>query len=281
MTFRPQRPPEELRAVAQAADASGVDELWLWEDCFEEGGVSSAAAALAWTERLHVGIGILPVPLRNPALAAMEIATLARMFGERIHAGVGHGVLDWMTQVGARAASPMTLLREYVTALQALLAGETVTSEGAYVRLRDVALGWPPSPKPLLSVGGVGPKTVALAGELGDGLIMTGGNSIDDLVSARELVDRARGERVGRCRITAPVVTTPGADGEQRYRAEMQHWGHDPGRDSGAWGDAGAIAAAVRRWAAAGADAVVLQPTADEDPVAFARFVGEQVRPLI
>jgi hypothetical protein len=37
----------------------------------------------------------------------------------------------------------------------------------------------------------------------------------------------------------------------------------------------------VRRWADAGADAVILQPTADEDPVQFARFVGEQVRPLL
>lgn len=281
VTFRPQRAPEELRAVAEAADASGVDELWLWEDCFEEGGVASAAAALAWTDRLHVGIGILPVPLRNPALVAMEIASLARMFGDRIHVGVGHGVLEWMAQVGAKAASPMTLLREYVTTLQALLAGETVSTDGDYVRLREVKLGWPAEPKPVLYIGGVGPKTVALAGEFGDGLIMTGGNSIDDLVSARALVDRARGARPGRCRITAPVVTTPGADGEQRYRAEMQHWGHDPDLDAGAYGDGAAIAATVRRWAEAGADAVVLQPTADEDPVEFARFAGEQVRPLI
>ena len=281
VTFRPQRAPEELRGVAETADAAGVDELWLWEDCFEESGVASAAAALAWTERLHVGIGILPVPLRNPALAAMEIASLARMFGARVHVGVGHGVLEWMAQVDAKVASPMTLLREYVTALQALLAGETVSNDGEHVRLREVTLGWPPAPKPALSVGGVKPKTVALAGELGDGLIMTGGNSIDDLVSARALVDRARGARPGRCRITAPLVTTPGADGEQRYRAEMRQWGHDPDLDAGAWGDADAIAAAVRRWAGAGADAVVLQPTADQDPVEFARFAGEQVRPLI
>lgn len=279
--FRPQRPPEELRAVAEAADSSGVDELWVWEDCFDEGGIASAAAALAWTERLHVGIGILPVPLRNPAIAAMEIASLTRMFGERAHVGVGHGVLDWMAQVGARAASPMTLLREYVTALQALLAGETVTVDGDYVRLREVKLGWPPAPKPALYVGAVKPKTVALAGELGDGLVMSGGNSIDDVVRTRAAFDAAWGDRPGRGRLTAPIVTTPGADGEQRYRAEMDHWGDDPDRDAGAWGDAAAIAATVRRWADAGADAVVLQPTADEDPVAFARFAGEQVRPLI
>ena len=83
------------------------------EDCFRESGIASAAAALAWTEGLRVGIGLLPVPLCNAALTAMEIATLDRMFPGRAVIGVGHGVRDWMGQVGARVESPLTLLREY------------------------------------------------------------------------------------------------------------------------------------------------------------------------
>src|SRR5438477_4291424 len=117
--FLPQLPPERLRAVATAADVAGLDELWLWEDCFREGGMTSCAAALAWTGRLRVGVGVFPVPLRNVALAAMEVATLARMFGNRAVIGVGHGVTEWMAQVGAGTASPMTLMREYATALAA------------------------------------------------------------------------------------------------------------------------------------------------------------------
>ena len=92
VVFRPQSPPEALRGVVEAADAAGVDELWLWEDCFLEGGLTTSAAALAWSERVHVGIGLLPVPLRNPAVTAMEIATLARMFPGRFWPGLGHGV---------------------------------------------------------------------------------------------------------------------------------------------------------------------------------------------
>ena len=76
--FLPQLPPSRLRPVAEAADAAGLEELWLWEDCFRESGVATAAAALAWTDRLRVGIGLLPVPLRNVALTAMEMATLER-----------------------------------------------------------------------------------------------------------------------------------------------------------------------------------------------------------
>ncbi len=145
VVFRPQSPPERLRAVALAAEAAGVEELWLWEDCFLEGGLTAAAAALAWTERLRVGVGLLPVPLRNPALAAMEIATLARLFPGRFVPGLGHGVLDWMAQVGAAVASPMALLREYTAAVRDLLHGRTVDVDGRFVRLHGVALDWPPA----------------------------------------------------------------------------------------------------------------------------------------
>jgi alkanesulfonate monooxygenase SsuD/methylene tetrahydromethanopterin reductase-like flavin-dependent oxidoreductase (luciferase family) len=62
-TCIPQVPPERLREVARAAEDEGLDELWLWEDCFWGGGIATAAAVLAWTTRLRAGIGVLPVPL--------------------------------------------------------------------------------------------------------------------------------------------------------------------------------------------------------------------------
>ncbi len=175
--FPPTQAPERLGAVASAAEAAGLAQLWVWEDCFSESGIATATAILAATSRVTVGIGLLPVPLRNVALTAMEIATMARLFPGRLTAGVGHGVLDWMSQVGARVESPMTLLREYTTALYALLQGDTVTTHGRYVHLDQVALDWPPAVVPPLLVGGIRPRTVALAGELADGLIIPGGVS--------------------------------------------------------------------------------------------------------
>ena len=133
IVFRPQLPPERLAGFVAAAEQAGLDDLWLWEDCFLEGGLTSAAAALAWSSSLRVGLGLMPAPLRNPALAAMEIATLARLFPGRFVPALGHGVQDWMAQVGARAASPMGLLREWTTAVRSLLRGDTVTVAGTYV----------------------------------------------------------------------------------------------------------------------------------------------------
>ena len=167
----PTLPPEALRPLAAAADRH-LDELWLWEDCFKESAIAAAGAALAWTERVRVGIGLAPVPLRNVALLAMELATLHRLFPGRLLPGIGHGVQDWMGQVGARAASPLTLLREYAEALRLLLDGHEVTVSGRYVSLDRVRLDWPPEPGTPLLVGGTGPRTLELAGRVGDGILI-------------------------------------------------------------------------------------------------------------
>ena len=83
--FTPYSPPEALRDAALAAEASGVPELWLWEDCFRESAFAAASAVLAWTTDLRVGIGVAPMPLRNVALTAMEIATIERLFPGASH----------------------------------------------------------------------------------------------------------------------------------------------------------------------------------------------------
>jgi alkanesulfonate monooxygenase SsuD/methylene tetrahydromethanopterin reductase-like flavin-dependent oxidoreductase (luciferase family) len=272
--FLPQNPPERLRGIARAADEAGLEQLWLWEDCFLNSGIAAAAAALAWTTRLRVGIGILPVPLRNVALTAMELATLHRMFGDRAIVGVGHGVQDWMAQVGVKPASPMTMLREQATALRALLRGETVTTEGRYVRLDGVRLDWPPRVPPSLLVGATGPKTLQLAGEVGDGTILVGGTSPEGVREARGHIGARDGHEVV---VFVPVAMGPTA--AERIARQQERYGMD---FAGVAGDAGAVAATVDRFAAAGATTVVLQPTVDDpDPEGFVRAVGSEVRPLV
>ncbi|MET7404785.1 LLM class flavin-dependent oxidoreductase [Streptomyces parvulus] len=282
--FRPQLAPERLRSVARAADEAGLEELWLWEDCFREGGISTVAAALAWTERIRVGVGLLPVPLRNVAITAMEAAGLHRMFPGRPVLGVGHGVQDWMGQVGARAESPVTLLREYVLALRALLDGQRVTTDGRYVRLHDVALDWPPAGPVEVFAGATGPRSLWLTGEVADGTVLTASTAPDGVRRARHLIDegRAAAGRTGPHTVVAYLLTATGPGADERLRADLVAEGDADVPGLGVAGDAEAVAEAVRRLAEAGADTVILQPTADEpDPEAFVRFAAEEVRPLV
>lgn len=286
--FLPQLPPERLRAVARAADESGLEELWLWEDCFRESGVATAAAALAWTERVHVGIGLLPVPLRNVAVTAMETATLHRLFPGRVTVGLGHGVQDWMAQVGARVESPLTLLREHATALAALLHGESVTTAGRYVHLDAVRLDWPPEQAPALALGAGGPRSLRLSGEVADATLLGCGTTPEQVGEARRQIDAGRlaAGRTGPHPITVSVLMATGPGAADRLAASQRDWGFDSTpqltAQTGVAGDAPTVADAVRRWVAAGADTVVLQPTADDpDPEAFVRFVATEVQPLV
>jgi alkanesulfonate monooxygenase SsuD/methylene tetrahydromethanopterin reductase-like flavin-dependent oxidoreductase (luciferase family) len=251
--FRPNLAPERLHEYVEIVENTGLDDLWLWEDCFFEGGLTSAAAALAWSSSLRVGVGLLPVPLRNPALAAMEIATVSRLFPGRFSPAVGHGVLTWMEQVGARAQSPMGLLRESVTATRALLHGETVTVTGDYVRLDRVALDWPPADVPPLLVGARGSKTLALAGELADGIVLDaevapGGISPD---AVRDAVARSAASRPQQVVVYVPI--TPG----------------DAVDD---------VARAIRAYADAGATTVAMQPAPDDPDAAATIRLGAAAR---
>jgi alkanesulfonate monooxygenase SsuD/methylene tetrahydromethanopterin reductase-like flavin-dependent oxidoreductase (luciferase family) len=246
--FRAEWPPERLRAFVLAAEAVGLDDVWLCEDCFLAGGLTTAAAALGWTASVRVGLGLMPVPLRTPALAAMEIGTLARLFPGRFVPAVWHGVQAWMQQVGARAASPMTLLREWVSTVRALLAGQAVTSRGRYVRLDGVVLDWPPSVVPPLLVGSRSPKTIALAGQVADGLLLPAGVLPGQV---RAAVAAAAADR--------PCETVVYATAGTRAEA----------------------AAVIRRYAEAGATTVVLVPAVDDADVAATIELAGRARSVL
>jgi 5,10-methylenetetrahydromethanopterin reductase len=158
--------------VARRLEAGGADELWIIEDCFYTAGPSLSAAALSVTERLTVGLGILPAVARTAAVTAMEIATLCALAPGRFLPGIGHGVQEWMGQMGVRPKSPLTALDEVTVAVTRLLAGESVSMDGKTVFLDNVKLDAPPADAPPILLGVRGPKSLALAGRVGGGVVL-------------------------------------------------------------------------------------------------------------
>jgi 5,10-methylenetetrahydromethanopterin reductase len=183
-------PAAGLPAFAARIEELGYDELWVVEDCFLSGGLTMAAAALAFTH-LRVGVGLLPAAVRNPAIAAMEIGTLGNMFPGRVAVAFGHGVEGWMQQIGARPANRLAALEEVVTVIQALLAGETVDTNGAFVRLAAVALDAPPLVPPQILVGTTGPRGIDLAARRADGLLLPEGSTPEFVAAAAARARRA------------------------------------------------------------------------------------------
>lgn len=310
--------PENLAAYARLVERLGYDELWLVEDCFFAGAISAAAVAAAVTQRLRIGIGILPAAFRNPALAAMELAGLCRMFPGRILPGFGHGMTGWVRQVGAEHPSPLAVLGETVAAVRALLAGETVTVTGRHARLAEVALEFPPAAPPPIFTGVRGEKSLRLSGAVADGTILAECASPAYVRWAREMIDggrqaagrtdghrltvythldydetriNARREIAGRLadgRLPSPADAELAAEitallaGSPEVGALAEALPEAYLDRFAAAGDASRCAAAVTRLRQAGADSVVFVPPRDPQvAVAQITLAADELLPLL
>jgi len=208
-------PPEEIASAARSAERLGFDEIWIAEDMFFTGGISGANLALGATEKLRVGLGVVSAMVRHPALLAIELATTARSYPGRLLPGIGLGVPAWMQQMGLHPRSPITAVRECVDTVRRLLSGEEVTSsDEAVFYLDHVRLTHPVSGEIAIHVGVIGPKMLAMAGEVGDGAILSVGAGIEYLQVARDHLAHGR-QRAGRtdpCRVTQFAICSVSDD---------------------------------------------------------------------
>jgi len=127
------------------------------------------ARAADRTETIGLGTAVIVPSLRHPMVNASAIAALAGWAPGRVSVAIGSGYTGRMV-LGQR---PMkwTDVADYVRAIQALLRGEEVEWEGRPLRMlhdpsvapaRPVEVPW--------LIGADGPKGLAVASELGDGL---------------------------------------------------------------------------------------------------------------
>ncbi|MFG1703507.1 LLM class flavin-dependent oxidoreductase [Nonomuraea sp. M3C6] len=249
-------PPEQLIPFARALDETSVADLWVVEDLGWTGGISSAATALAVTSRLRVGIGITPAPLRNPMLLAMELANLARVHPGRLAAGIGHGVQDWMRQVGAAPPSPLALLEETITSVRALLRGETVTLHGRSVHLDGVSLVHPPAEPPPVLGGVKSPRSLALSGRVAQGTILPEGVGPAQLPGILDQIGAGDDHEL----VVFTYLHTGAEVPRQMLEWQAEFLGISPDDVVMAAGTPEEAAAQVKSLWAAGADTVVLRP---------------------
>ena len=161
--------PEQIPIAARLGEELGFDELWLAEDYFYTGGISAVTAALAATETIPVGTGIVAAPVRHPAVLAMEIATIARMHPGRFWPGIALGLPSRLRQMGLHPQSTLSAVRECVEAVRALTAGDEVTQDGKTFTFDRVQLTHPLAEPLPIYMGAVAPKMLRMAGAISDG----------------------------------------------------------------------------------------------------------------
>lgn len=163
--------PARTTAWARAAESAGLGSLWVIEDYFHPGAYTVAAAAATITKRIVIGLGVVNPYTRHPALVAMETAALASIAQGRVVLGLGSSNRKWIeTQMAIPFKTPLRGLREGVEIVRRLLDGQRVTYTGEVFSVNDVVLEAPPAERVPILLGVKGPRALALAAEVSDGV---------------------------------------------------------------------------------------------------------------
>jgi 5,10-methylenetetrahydromethanopterin reductase len=114
--------------------------------------------------------------VRNPAFLAATFSTLDDLAPGRVTLGIGAWWDPLAAKVGISREKPLRAMREVVTVVRALLAGESVTFVGEFVHLDGVELDYVhqerrPKQVPIV-IGATGLQMMRLAGEIGDGALL-------------------------------------------------------------------------------------------------------------
>jgi F420-dependent oxidoreductase-like protein len=169
--------PADQLDIAQTAERLGYDSIWA-----AEAYGSDAATVLAWiaagTTRIKLGAGIFQIPARSAAMTAMTAATLDNLSGGRFVLGLGtSGPQVSEGFHGVRFAKQLQRTREYVAVVRKALGREKIEFHGETLELplpdgpgKALKLTIRPVQERIpIFLAVLGPKNVALAGEIADG----------------------------------------------------------------------------------------------------------------
>ncbi|MEE4660432.1 MAG: LLM class flavin-dependent oxidoreductase [Halieaceae bacterium] len=157
-------------ALARRAEALGYDDLWL----ADAGGLDALTLApliLEATRSCRLGVAVVPVYTRTPAVLASTLAVIEQAFPGRFVPGLGtssHAIIEgWH---GLSLDKPLTRIRETVQLLRGMLAGEKTAFSGE--TLHSHGYRQAPTPGVPLYLAALRPRMLETAAEIADGVIL-------------------------------------------------------------------------------------------------------------
>ena len=187
-------PMREGIELVQYAESKGFDAVWQADSRLVRDAVVPMAAFGATSERIKIGSGVVDIWTRNAARLASTFSTLDDLAPGRVICGLGAWWDPLAEKVGIDRSRPLKVMREVVEAVRGLLANETVSVDGFYVKLDGVELDYVhqerrPKDVPIY-IGATGMQMMELTGEIADGAVLNYLVSPDYNVRALEALER-------------------------------------------------------------------------------------------
>ena len=155
---------------ARRAEDLGYESIWIAETGGPDPFVLAAAVAQV-TKRVRIGLAVSPVYIRTPATIAAAAGTVSQLAPGRFILGLGsssHAIVgNWH---GIPFRKPLARVRETVTTVRGMLAGQKSNFDGETLQTHGFRLMVPPAAPVPIYVGALKPAMIELAGEVGDGI---------------------------------------------------------------------------------------------------------------
>jgi alkanesulfonate monooxygenase SsuD/methylene tetrahydromethanopterin reductase-like flavin-dependent oxidoreductase (luciferase family) len=256
----------EYLAIARAAEEVGFDSIWVGDHLLYVDGsggergpwdaFSVLAALASATERVTLGPLVACLAFHPPGMIARMAAAIDEISGGRFVLGVGSG---WNETEFRAFGFPFDHLAsrflESFEIVRRLLDGERVTSTGEYWQVEDAVLLPSPARRTPLMLGSQGPRQLAATLPYADSWntwYASFGNTAEGFAPLNEWISEAArnaGREPGEIERSACVFLAFGSGSPER-----PHTDEAPPLT----GDAEHIAGALRAYAAAGADELIL-----------------------
>ena len=165
-TLKPDHTIERTVALTRQAEAAGFTHGWLFDSHVLWKEVYPLLTLMALnTTTMRLGTCVTNPATREPTVTAAALATLDEISGGRMDLGIGRG--DSARRVLGKPPTTMRTLEEAIVVIRDLVAGKTVTYEGADLRMPWVGRWQLP-----VWVAGYGPMALAMSGRVADGVIL-------------------------------------------------------------------------------------------------------------
>lgn len=221
VAFDGRNPIPTLLEQARAAEASGAVSFWIASHLFLRDPVSMAAAVLGATTRPRVVLMAVSPHVMHPVHIAMGAATLDEMAPGRVVVCLGTGAPGDLAGVAVEPMRRIRTLREAVEITRRLLGGEQVHYRGERFRVEGRSLNTGRRAVPVFLAASAA-QSLALAGEIADGVVLSAATSIPFVRWTLEHVDRgANGRRLHRAGLVYAAVADRAANAYDRFRGQL------------------------------------------------------------
>jgi 5,10-methylenetetrahydromethanopterin reductase len=170
--FVPKEPYWKTTYYAIQAERGGFSNLWITDHYNNRNVYVSLTTAAIFTKKITLGPGVTNPYMVNPVFTAQALATLNELAPGRVVLGIGAGDKTTLASVGIEMRKPITTVTEAVAIIRKMTSGENVIFKGEAFQIPAAKLFFKPKTKIPIYIGAQGPKMLALAGKIGDGVLI-------------------------------------------------------------------------------------------------------------